>query len=127
MRREQRPVKIFIRFVTTVKSHHSLTIWKKLFVQFLRVPKTSYEFWRVNMVWGGAVRLNITDVCMHFEEWFKVYNLDAVLSKSIELGQMATLNEIFHVVLSMNQLVKIWTRPSSLPNFWIAYSGIGIS
>ena len=31
--------------------------------------------------------------------------------KSIKLGQMTTLNVIFHVVVSIYRLVKIWNSP----------------
>jgi len=36
-----------------------------------------------------------------------VYNLVSVHPKSMKLGQMTTLNVIFHVVVSVYQLVKI--------------------
>ena len=51
--------------------------------------------------------LNIRDVCMDFEPYFKVYNLVSVHSKSTILGQMINLNMIFHVVVSVYRLVKI--------------------
>ena len=55
------------------------------------------------MVWGDAV--NMTDICMDFEPCFKVYNfVDSAYPKTIKLGLMttfATLNVIFHVVLSI--------------------------
>ena len=43
--------------------------------------------------------LKIRDVCMDFEAYFKVHNL---VSGSIM---------IFHVVVSVYQLVKIWNSP----------------
>ena len=49
----------------------------------------------------GGPCLNIRDVCMDFEPCFKVYNLVSVHPKSIKLGQMTTLNVIFHVVVSV--------------------------
>ena len=54
--------------------------------------------------------LKITDVCMDFEPYFKVHNLVSVQPKSIILGQMTNLNMIFHVAVSVHQLVtyKIW-------------------
>ena len=52
------------------------------------------------MVLGGRC-LNITDVCMEFEPCFKVYNLVSVYLKSIKLGQMTTLNAIFHLLVSI--------------------------
>ena len=42
-----------------------------------------------------------------FEPCFKVYNLASVHPKSIKLGQMTTLNVIFHFVVSVNRLVEI--------------------
>ena len=48
---------------------------------------------------------------MDFEPYFKVYNMVSVELKSIKLGQMTTLNVIFHVVLSIYRLVKIWNSP----------------
>ena len=57
------------------------------------------------MVWGD---LKIRDVCMDFDPYFKVHNLVSVYPKSIILGQMANLNIIFHVVVSVYRLVKIW-------------------
>ena len=52
--------------------------------------------------------LNILgDVCMDFEPCFKVHNLVSVHPKSIKLGQMTSLNAIFHVVVLVYRLVKI--------------------
>ena len=45
--------------------------------------------------------LKIRDVCIDFEPYFKVYNLVSVQPKSIILGQMANLNRIFNVVVSV--------------------------
>ena len=44
---------------------------------------------------------------MDFEPCFKVHNLVSVHSKSIKLGQMTTLNAIFHVIVSVYRFVKI--------------------
>ena len=44
---------------------------------------------------------------MDFEPYFKVHNLVSNHAKSIILGQMTDLNMIFHVVMSVNRLVKI--------------------
>ena len=38
---------------------------------------------------------------MDFEQYFKVHNLLSAQPKSIVLGQMANLNMIFHVVVSV--------------------------
>ena len=48
---------------------------------------------------------------MDFEPNFKVHNLVSVYPKSIKLSQMTNLNMIFHVVVSVYQLVKIWNSP----------------
>ena len=61
--------------------------------------KSLYDF-------GGRC-LKIRDVCMDFEPYFKVHNLDSVHPKSIILGQMINLIMIFHVVVSVYGLVKI--------------------
>ena len=55
----------------------------------------------------GGRFLKITDVCMKFEPYFKVYNLVSVDPKRIILGQMTNLNTIFHVVVSVYRLVKV--------------------
>ena len=59
----------------------------------------------------GGRFLKIRDVCMDFEPYFKVHNLVSVYLKSIILGQMTNLNMIFHVVVSVYRLVKIWNSP----------------
>ena len=64
-------------------------------------------FYRVYMVLGGCC-LKIKDVCMHFEPCFKVHNLVSVHLKSIILCQMINIDMIFHVVVSVYWLVKIW-------------------
>ena len=50
----------------------------------------------------GGRFLKIRDVCMDFEPYFKVHNLVSVYPRSIM---------IFHVVVSVYQLVKIWNSP----------------
>ena len=62
------------------------------------------------MVLGGCC-LKIKDVCMHFEPCFKVHNLVSVHPNSIILGQMINLDMIFHVVMPVYRLVKIWNLP----------------
>ena len=75
------------------------TVVTKLMKNF----KTLYGFgWRY---------LKITDVCMDFEPNFNVHNLISIYPKSIKLGQMTHLNMIFHVVVSVYRLVKIWNSP----------------
>ena len=62
----------------------------------------------------GGRCLKIRDVCMDFEPHLKVHtcNLVSVYPKSIiVLGQMTNLNMIFHVVVSVYRLVKIWNSP----------------
>ena len=55
----------------------------------------------------GTLSLKIRDFCIDFELYFKVHNLVSVYPKHIILGQMANLNMIFHVVVSVYRLVKI--------------------
>ena len=55
--------------------------------------------------------LEIRDVYMDFEPCFKVHNLVSVHPKSIILDQMTNLNMIFHVVVSVYRLVKLWNSP----------------
>ena len=59
----------------------------------------------------GGRCLKIRDVCMDFEPCFKVHNLVSVHPKYIILGQMTNLNTIFHMVVSVYRLVKIWNSP----------------
>ena len=56
----------------------------------------------------GARCLKIRDDCMDFEPCFKVHNLVSVYTKSIKLGQMTILNMIFHVMVSVYPLVKVY-------------------
>ena len=42
-----------------------------------------------------------------FYRCFKVHNLVSVHPKSIKLGQITSLNTIFHVVVSVYRFVKI--------------------
>ena len=55
--------------------------------------------------------LKIRDVCMDFEPSLNFHNLVSVYPRSIILGQMTNLNMIFHVVVSVYPLVKIWNSP----------------
>ena len=57
------------------------------------------------MVLGGRC-LKIRDVCMDFEPNFKVHILVYVHPKSIILGQMANLNMIFYVVVSVHSATR---------------------
>ena len=67
---------------------------------------------------GGSF-LKIRDVCMDFEPYFKVHNLVSAHPKSIILyNQMTSLNMIFHVVMSVYRLVKIWNSPYLAPVPW---------
>ena len=108
-------LKFFVSFVTTVKSRHSATIWKKLrwksrtFTHFKCITEIIKKF---KSLYGfGGRCLNIREVCMDFEPCFKVHNLVSVYPKGIKLGQMTNLNVIFHVVVSVYQLVTIWNSP----------------
>ena len=80
-----------------------------MFADFRSITEIIKKF---KSVYGFEERcLNIRDVCMDFEPRFKVYNLVSVHPKSIKLGQMTTLNVIFHVVVSVYRLVEIWNSP----------------
>ena len=122
-------LKFFISFVTTVKSRHAPTIWKKLRWKSLCFPilKSITEIMKnFKSLYGfGGRCLNIRDICMDFEPYFKVHNLVSFHPKSIIFGQMINLDMIFHVVVSVYRLVKIWNSPSSLLNFGTAYSESG--
>ena len=59
----------------------------------------------------GGRCFNIRDVCMDFEQCFKVYNLVSIRPKSMKLGQMINLNVIFHMVGSVYRLVTIRNSP----------------
>ena len=66
--------------------------------------------------------LKLRDVCIDFEPYFKVHNLVSVHPKSIILGQMTNLNMnmIFHVVMSVYRLVKIWKSKLAPVPWWIS-------
>ena len=105
-------LKFFISFVTTVKSRHAPTIWKKLRWKSLCLPilKSITEIMKTfKSLYGfeGSC-LKLRDVCMDFERYFKVHNLVSVHPKSVILGQMINLDMIFHVVVSVYRLVKTW-------------------
>ena len=58
---------------------------------------------------------------MDFEPYFKIQNMVSVKAKSIILGQMTNLNMVFHVVVSVHQLVKIWNLsqfPAEFQTSW---------
>ena len=68
-------------------ARQDFTVVTKLIKNF----KSLYRF-------GGRF-LEIRDVCMDFEPYFKVHNSVSVYPKSIILGQTTNLNMIFHVVV----------------------------
>ena len=70
------------------------------------------------MVLGEAFSKLETLFCMDFEPNFKVHNLISVYPRSIILGQMTNLNMIFHVVVPVYRLVKIWNSPQFPDEFW---------
>ena len=76
---------------------------------FTVVTKLMKNFKSLYGFGGGC--LKIRDVCMDFEPNFKVYNLISIYPESIKLSQMTNLNMIFHVVVSVYRLVKIWNSP----------------
>ena len=59
----------------------------------------------------GGHCLKIRDVCRDFQANFKVHNFISIYPKSTKLGQLTSLNMIFHVVVSVYRLVKIWNSP----------------
>ena len=101
--------------MTTVKSCHAPSIWKKMrwkslcllilksIMEIIKNFKSLYDF-------GGRC-LKIRDVCMDFEPYFKVHTLVSVHPKSVIFGQITNLNMLFHVVVSNYRLVKIWNSP----------------
>ena len=79
------------------------------FAYFKEYPEIMKNF---KSLYGfGGRCLNIWDVCMDFEPYFKVHNFVSVQPKSIILGQMINFDMIFHVVVSVYPLVKIWNSP----------------
>ena len=97
--------------MTTVKSCHAPSIWKKmrwksLCLLILKSITEIIKYFRSLYDFGGRC-LKIKDVCMDFEPYFKVHNLVSVHPKSVILGQMTNLNMIFHIVVSVYRLVKI--------------------
>ena len=55
---------------------------------------------------------------MDFEPYFKVHNFVSFHPKTITLGHLTNLNLIFHVVVSLYRLVKIWNSPQFPAQFW---------
>ena len=88
-----------LSFFQIVGAWRDLTVVTKLMKNF----KSLYGF--------GERFLKIRDVCMDFEPYFKVHNLVSVHPKSIILGQLISLDMIFHVVVSVYRLIKIWNSP----------------
>ena len=86
-------------FFQMVTEWQGFTVVTKLITHF----KNLYGF-------GGRC-LNITNICMDFEPCLKVYKFVSVYPKNIKLGQMTTLNVIFHVAVSIYRLVNIWNSP----------------
>ena len=56
-------------------------------------------------------------ICMDFEPYFKIQNLVSVRPKNIILGQMTNVKMVFHEVVSVYRLVKIWNSPQSPAQF----------
>ena len=86
----------------------------RMFAHFLSITEIIKNF--TSLYGFGGRCLVIKDVCMDFEPCFKVHNLVSVQVKSIKLGQMTTLDVIFHVVVSVYRLVKIWNSLQFLAN-----------
>ena len=70
----------------------------------------------------GGCHLKIRDICMDFEQCFKVHNLVVVQLKNTKLGQMTNLNMIFYMVVWCQFInwIKFATRPSPLLDFKVA-------
>lgn len=83
-----RILKFCISFVTTIKSRHSPTIWKKLRLKLCRLTHFKSHRYKINLrVYSGlGEALSILDICMDFEPCFKVYHLVSLYHKSIKLG-----------------------------------------
>ena len=94
--------------------------WKALCLLILKSIKEIKKSCKSLIYDFGRCCLKIRDVYMDFEPYFKVHNLVSVHPKNIILVQMTNLNMIFHVVVSVYRLVKIWNSPSSLMNFRMA-------
>ena len=91
--------------------------YKFLKFVFLEYHKNQKKF---KSLYGfGARFVNITDVFIDFEPCSRS-NLVSVCLKSIKLGQRTTLYAIFHMVVSIYRLFKIWNSPSSLRNSGMA-------
>ena len=103
-------LKFFISFVTTVKSRHAPTIWKKPRWKSLCFPILKSITEKILYDFGGRC-LKITVVCMDFKPYCKVHSLVSVHPKSIILVQMTNLDMTFHVVVSVYRFVKIWNSP----------------
>ena len=85
--------------------------WRDFMVvtKMIRNFKSLYGF--------GGHCLKIREVCMDFEPYFKLHNLVSVHPKSIVLNKMTNVNMIFHVVVPVYWLVKIWNLPQSPAKF----------
>ena len=88
-----------LSFFQIVGAWRDFTVVTKLIKNF----KGLYGF-------GGRC-LKIRDVCMGFEPYLKVHNLVSAHHKNVILDQMINLDMIFHVVVSVYRLVKIWNSP----------------
>ena len=84
--------------------------WKSLCLPIFKSITEIIQNFKSLYGFGGRC-LKIIDVCMDFQAYFKVPSLVSVHPKSIILGQMTNLNMIFHVVVSVYRLVKIWNSP----------------
>ena len=119
-------LKFFISFVTTVKSCHAPTIWKKRRWKSLCLPilKSIMEIMtNFKSLYGfGGRCLNIRDVCMDFEPYFKVHNLVSVHPKRSFLVKWSLLTWSFMWWCPFIDWLKFETHPSSLLNFGTTYN-----
>ena len=87
-----------LSFFQIVGAWQDCTAVRKLIRNF----KSLYGFW-------GTLSRNKRRI--DFEQYFKFHNLVSVYPRSIVLDQMTNLNMIFHVLVSVYRLVKIWNSP----------------
>ena len=118
-KRPPKPYKFYFFFiislVTTVKSRHVPTIWKKLRWKSLCLPSLEsiteiIKILTVYMVLGDAV-LKLENQNWILNHVSRSITWSLFTLKSTILGQMTNLNMIFHVVVSVYRLVKTWNSP----------------
>ena len=115
----------FISFVTTVKSRHAPTIWKKLSWKSLSLPilKSITEIikiFRVYMVLGDAVSKSETFVWI-LKHISRLIAWSLLILKASYLVKWPISTWSFIWWCQFIDWLKFETRPSSLLNFGMAY------